>query len=206
MRNLRRAVATPLLLLAFVWSIPAPAVAAANNVTVVTNTKDDSFVWKQSFKITRVNGDTVDQVNAAVATASCARCRTAAVAFQVVLATGDARNVGIQNWAIALNENCDLCATYAGAYQMLVTTHDQVHFTESGTAQIEQIKQDLQALIAGATFGPTEPGDDPLDISEIRAFDGQVSALFERLRQVVRTELVRSGGGSIDAVVDVELV
>jgi hypothetical protein len=205
MRNLRRALATSLLMFAFVGNLPAPAVAAANNVTVVTNTKDGSFVWKQSFKITRVNGDTVDQVNAAVATASCEQCRTAAVAFHVVLATGEASNVGIQNIAFAFNEGCNLCATYAGAYQLLITTHDQVHFTESGSAQIDQIKLELQTLIAGATFGPTEPGDDPIDLSEIMAFDREVSALFDRLEAVVRSELVRSGGGQVDEVVEVDL-
>jgi hypothetical protein len=205
MRNLRRAIATSLLVLAFVWSVPAPATAAADNAAVVTNTENDSYRWRQAFKITRVNGDTIDQSNGAVASASCERCRTVAVAFQVVLGTGDASTVVPENLAIAFNQNCSLCATYAGAFQYVVTPRTQVHFTEKGDAEIDRIKADLQALIAGATFGPTESGDDPHDLTEIQAFDAQVSALFSQLKSVVDAELVRAGGGKTDQNVDVDL-
>jgi hypothetical protein len=87
----------------------------------------------------------------------------------------------------------------------VVTTDQPVHFTESGNEKIDLIKQELKALIASATFGPTEPGDDPLDLTEIQAFDAQVTALFSRLENVVDSELVRVGGGHVDENVDVDL-
>jgi hypothetical protein len=204
MKSLRRTMVFPLLALAFLWGVPTPA-SAVDNAAIAINTKDDTFVSRQAFKITRVNDDVADEANVAWAQASCERCRTAAVAFQIVLITDDAHTVTPFNGAFAVNELCTLCATYAGAFQYVVTTGQPVHFTESGNEKIDLIKQELKALIAGATFGPTEPGDDPLDLTEIQAFDAQVTALFSRLENVVDSELVRVGGGHVDENVDVDL-
>jgi hypothetical protein len=206
MRKLRRVLTIPMLVFGLIWVAPTPAGAVADNIAVAVNTKDDTYRWRQAFKIVRVNGDVVDQANAAAATASCERCRTVAVAVQVVLITGDPHTVTPLNIALAINENCNLCATYAGAFQWVITTNGPVHFTEAGSAEIDDIREDLAALIAGATFGPTEPGDDPLDTTEIEAFDLEVEAIVHRLDAVLANEVVRSGGGNILTTEDVDLL
>jgi hypothetical protein len=89
---------------------------------------------------------------------------------------------------------------------VVITTNGPVHFTEVGSAEIDDIREDLSALIAGATFGPTEPGDDPLDTSEIEAFDLEVEALVHRLDAVLANEVLRSGGGNITTTEDVDLL
>lgn len=173
-----------------------PAVAAADNTAVIVNTKDDTFAWRKAFKITRSNGDDVLESNGAAAVSSCERCRTAAVAFQVVIATGTGSTVAPENVAIALNQGCVSCATYAGAYQLTITPHTQVRFTEAGNAEIDAIRAELQTLLAGASFGNS--------FEEIEAFDAQVGALFDRLVEVMHREVVLVGNGTVSTDVDVD--
>lgn len=195
MRRVRRLATLPLIAVMLVGAAPQ-AFAAADNAVVAINTKDDTFVWRQGFKITRSNGDTVDESNGAAAVSSCERCRTAAVAFQVVLATGTASTVTPTNLAVAINQECLSCGTYAGAFQVAITTHTQVHFTEPGNERIDQIRSDLQTLIAGATFTN--------DLDEIHAFDLQVEALYDQLVAVVYAEMVAAGGGTLATDVSVD--
>jgi hypothetical protein len=197
MRTFRRIAVLPLIVVALVSGAPH-AYAAADNAAVAINTKDDTFVSREAFKIARVFGDTVDESNGAAAVSSCERCRTAAVAFQIVIATGAASNVTSDNLAIALNQECLSCATYAGAFQLIVTPHTQMRFTEAGNEQIDRIRAELHLLVDSATFGPT--------FEEIDAFNTEVDALFERLKAVVAGELVAAGGGNLTEDVDVETV
>src|SRR3990170_390951 len=181
MRTFRRIAILPLIAVTLVTGAPQ-ALAAADNSAVAINTKDDIYVSRQAFKITRVADDLVDESNGAAAVSSCERCRTAAVAFQVIIATGTASTVTSTNLAIALNQECLSCATYAGAFQLIVTPHTAMRFTESGNERIDRIRAELQALLDAATFGPT--------FEEIDAFNARVAALFEQLKTVVHTELV----------------
>ncbi len=196
MRTFRRIAILPILAVTIVSSAPT-AWAAADNSAVAINTKDDAYVWRQAFKIGRVAGDDVDESNGAAAVSSCERCRTAAVAFQVIIATGDATNVTSTNLAIAINQECLSCATYAGAFQAILTPHQPMHFTEAGNAAIDRIRADLQALIGSATFTN--------DFEQIDAFNTQVDALWEQVKVVLRTELVQAGGGNLSTDVDLDL-
>jgi hypothetical protein len=195
MRTFRRIAILPLIVVALVSGAPH-ALAAADNSAVAINTKDDVYMSRQAFKITRVADELVDESNGAAAVSSCERCRTAAVAFQVIIATGTASTVTSTNLAIALNQECLSCATYAGAFQLIVTPHTAMRFTEAGNERIDQIRAELQMVLGSATFGPT--------FEEIDAFNAQVAALFEQLKIVVRAELVEAGGGSLTQDVDVE--
>jgi hypothetical protein len=194
MKKLRRAALLPLVAVLFASGTPV-ATAAADNVAVAVNRKDDTYVSRHAFKITRSNGDEVLESNGAASVSSCERCRTAAVAFQIVVATGEGSTVAPQNVAIAINQECISCATYAGAYQLTITPRTQVHFTEPGNEAIDEIRAQLQALLAGASFGNST--------EEIAAFDAQVGALFHRLMDVVDHELALVGGGTISTDVDV---
>ena len=196
MKRLRRVVLLPLVAVLFASGAPV-ATAAADNAAVAVNERDDSYVSRQAFKITRSNGDEVLESNGAAAVSSCERCRTAAVAFQVVIATGTGSTVAPQNVAIALNQECTSCATYAGAYQLTVTPHTEMHFTPAGNQEITEIRGDLLALLDGASFTNSLP--------EIDAFDSQVDALFDRLVAVVRGEMVLVGGGVVEIDADVDI-
>jgi hypothetical protein len=198
MKTLRRTIAIPLLVLGFLWSGPLPAVASDDNVALAINTKDDTYRWKRALKVTRVDDATVDAGNVAWAQSSCERCRTAAVAVHIVLITGNPDVVTPVNLAVALNENCVSCATYAGAWQFVVTTGQQVHFTEAGSAKIEQIREDLKLLLAGATFGPT--------LDEIDAFNTEVDNLVSQLVPVLENEIVRNGtNGEVETTEETDL-
>src|SRR3954454_20672237 len=78
--------------------------AGPSNVAGAVNTRDASTVFRIAFDVRRVNGSTVDPVNAAVAVASCASCRTVALAMQVVLVFARARTFTPVYLAVALNE------------------------------------------------------------------------------------------------------
>jgi hypothetical protein len=193
MKRIRRLTVLPIL--AFVLATGAPsAMAAADNSAVAINQKDDTYVWRQAFKITRSNGDDVVESNGAAAVSQCERCRTAAVAFQVLIATGSASTVTPDNVAFAFNDGCFECATYAGAFQLIITPKTQIHFTESGNDEIDAIRAELQSVIAHAAFDPS--------VEQIDIFNAQVRSLFERLVTVVDGEMVRVGGGGISTDVD----
>jgi hypothetical protein len=193
MKWLRRLMVLPLVAIVLTSGAPS-AFAAADNVAVAINHTDDAFVSRQAFKITRSNGDDVLESNGAAAVSRCERCRTAAVAFQVLIATGPATNVAPNNLAIAFNEGCTSCATYAGAFQLIVTPRTQMHFTEAGNAEIDRIRNELIAIVRSASFGP-----DPV---EIDAFNAEVDALFDQLVAIVYAEMVEAGGGVITTDVD----
>jgi hypothetical protein len=195
MKELRRATALSVLTLVLFTGAPA-ATAAADNAAVAINERDDAYVWRQAFKITRSNGDDVLESNGAAAISRCERCRTSAVAFQVLIATGTASTVAPDNVAIAFNEGCLSCATYAGAFQLIVTPRTPVHFTEAGNAEIDRIRERLQTLVRSASFGPS--------LVEIDAFNDEVASLFDDLVAIVSAEMVRAGGGQISTDVDVE--
>jgi hypothetical protein len=161
---------------AVAYGAPASARAGHDNVVAVTNWKDDSYKYRFSLKITRVNGEVVDESNAAVAAASCSRCETVAVAFQVLLVMSDPDVVTPTNLAIAVNENCDSCQTLASAYQWVIATGGRLRLTHDGIRQVNEIRHDLHDL----------------KHVEMSIFDLQarISDLAAQLQNVLATELV----------------
>ena len=159
-------------------SLASPAVAQ-DTAAVAVNTKDGSSIFRLAFAIKRAAGDVVDNANAAVSFASCTDCQTVAISIQIVFITGDADVVTPQNIAIAINQNCTFCDTLASAYQWVLTTDGQVHFTAEGNRAIAQIRHDLRGLRDSGLSGP-----------EIQA---RVAELMQRLAHVLRNELVAAG-------------
>ncbi len=156
--------------------------ARADTAAVRVNTKDDSSLFKLAFGIRRVMNGVVDESNAAVAYASCERCRTVAISIQIVLVMSDPTTVTPTNVAVAVNENCSLCETFAAAYQFVVSTRGPVRFTSQGERDLEDIRSQLADL----------KDNSDLTIAEIQQ---RVSALVDRLRTVLATELVPVGPG-----------
>jgi putative peptide zinc metalloprotease protein len=146
------------------------------NTAVVINERDDSNVFDFAFAIRRVAGDVVDQENVALAYSSCERCRSVAIAIQIVLASGSPSIVTPQNVAVAVNENCTLCETFATAYQFVITGDTELEFTKEGRKELKRITREIRRL-----------NDRRLSLDEIRT---RLDALIERLRVVLRTQLV----------------
>ena len=161
--------------------------AGDDNAAVAINTKDGASLFKLAFDIRRVAGDVVDSQNAAVAYSQCERCRTVAIAIQVVLVSSSPSVVTPQNVAIAVNESCNLCETFASAYQFVLGTGGPVRFTQDGRKDLHEIRKDLKELRAS-----------DLSAAEL---DTEVDAIVDRLRGVLETQLVPVGSGQ-DAVAE----
>jgi putative peptide zinc metalloprotease protein len=182
-----------LLLAALFFGVAQPGVARAedggegrsgDNAAVAINTKDGSSLFRLAFSIRRVAGEVVDNQNIAFAYASCESCRTTAIAIQIVLVEGSPSTVTPVNVAVALNENCTLCQTFASAYQFVVGTNGPVRFTAAGRRELAQIRKALRDL-RKEDLTPAE-------------LDARVKALMERVRRVLAQELVPIARGSGD--------
>jgi putative peptide zinc metalloprotease protein len=164
------------LVAAVTFSALPSAAQAGDNAAIAINTKDGSSVFKLAFAIRRVAGDVVDETNGAVAYASCTSCQTTAIAIEIVLVTGDPSTVTPTNVAVAVNESCNLCDTFASAYQFVVSVDGPVHFTPEGLHELRDIRKELRDLKG-------------LSNDEIRA---RLPGLMARLKTVLQTQLVRS--------------
>jgi putative peptide zinc metalloprotease protein len=171
--------------LAFVFLVAllglgAPATARADdNAAVAINTKDGSSIFKFAFSIRKVASGVVDQTNAAVAYSSCTDCQTVAVAIEIVLVTGDPSVVTPTNVAIAINDQCTLCISVADAYQWVLGTGGNVHFSDHGMQEIRRIVNEIRDL-----------GKSGLSAAEIQA---RLEELVKQLAQVIVDDLVASG-------------
>src|SRR5207244_2113942 len=108
------------LLLALLAAFAGPSLAHATggNAAIAINTKDDSSLFKFAWAVRHVMSDVVEEQNAAVAYAQCESCQTTAIAIEIVLVESDTTsNVSPTNEALAINQGCTLCDTFASAYQ-----------------------------------------------------------------------------------------
>lgn len=152
-----------------------------NNEVVVLNVTDGSFKNRAGFGTARITGDTVDSQNAAAATSSCSDCRTVAVAVQVVLVQSNTHTATPNNLAIALNQNCSRCESYAGAFQYVVSTGGLVRFTAEGESRMAAIQNEIRDL-AGQRLPFPE-------------LDARLGELVDQLWATVDQEMVRLGVG-----------
>jgi putative peptide zinc metalloprotease protein len=90
------------------------------------------------------DGGPVDNVNEALALASCTECTTMAAAFQSIFIVGDADVVVPQNIAVAVNYECESCRTHAVAVQ-LVATLTRMPGPEA-MARLERVWDELESL------------------------------------------------------------
>lgn len=162
-------------------ALPSPAYAEGGDTAAVAiNTKDGFDIFRLAFQVRRTSADVVDNSNGAVAFASCTDCQTVALAIQVLLISGyDSSTVAPENVAIAINQECVACETLASAYQFILTSEGNVHFTAEGSKRLAEIRKALQELRKS-----------DLSIEEIQA---KLDALMDDLAAVLSTELVASG-------------
>ncbi len=144
-----------------------------DNQALSVNTTDDTVTYDTAFALIWADGDTpVDNTNEAYALASCDNCAAVAVAFQVVLVTGQADVAVPQNVSVALNYDCTSCLTYSLAVQLFVTLDGPLG--DDAMAALDQLWQQIAAY--GDNIGQV-----PLD--EIQAqltdFEHQILAIIQ---------------------------
>lgn len=167
----------PALAVALALAAPGQALAQSGDSSAAAiNTTDGSSVFKLAFDIRRVMNGVVDQQNAALAYASCESCEAVAISFQIVLVMSDPSVVSPENLAVAINESCSLCTTYAGAFQFVFGNGGRVRFTGAGQKELSEIRNELRAL-EGADLTGAE-------------LSSRVDALATRVRTVIATEVV----------------
>ena len=109
---------------AFPFALPS-APRPGDNQALAVNGTDGSTVYDVAVAlVTLTDGADVRNANTAWALASCTRCTTVAVAFQVVLVVGQSDVVVPVNAAVAANSACISCLTQALAVQLVVTLKD----------------------------------------------------------------------------------
>lgn len=181
MDRLRRTVAAAILAVASLALAGPVSAAAGDNDAQAINTEDGTSVFAFAFDIRRVADGVVDQTNTAVAYASCERCQTVAVAIQIVLVSGGADVVNPENVAVAVNENCVSCDTFASAYQFVIGGDGPVRFTSEGNRRLRDIRARLREL-------SRREGEEGLTTADIQA---EVEAIIVEVRDVLANDLVR---------------
>lgn len=138
------------MLVAILLVLSPAAAFAQDNTSVEINQKDGSTEFDFSFSIVRSMADIVDEVNAAVAVASCDNCKTYAVAIQVVLVMNDPSVVEPTNLALAMNIDCTSCQTAALAYQLVQSTGGVVRLSPEAEQEIAELRKEMHDLAKAA--------------------------------------------------------
>lgn len=146
------------------------------NVVRVVNQSDARFILRGSIDLNRIPGPNVGPVNFAYAQASCADCRTLAVALQINLYERGAPKVTPQNAAVAVNVRCSGCATGAYAAQYVIPVDELNAVPRDVDALAREMDAELRELGAAANQGSITP-DDAM---------ARLDALVERFRQLAQ--------------------
>jgi len=118
-----------------------------DNAAIAVNAADGSSVFRLAFSVRRVaGGQAIDQTNTAIAYASCQDCQTVALAFQVILVQGSAGDIVPENTAIAYNDQCTSCLTYASATQLVLGTGGLSKLTAEGKERLRALEDSLLSL------------------------------------------------------------
>jgi putative peptide zinc metalloprotease protein len=169
----------------WVFPIDRPlAPGEGDNQALAVNTTDGTVTYDVAFALVWEDGrGTVDNTNEAYALASCKDCAAVAVAFQVVLVTGQADVAVPQNVSVALSSNCVDCLTYSLAVQLFVTLDHPL--SADAAAQLDRLWQQITA------FG-AQLQDVPLD--QIQA---QLSDYESQILAITQVDPATDGGPSV---------
>lgn len=162
-------------------TLPGGGGGNINNEVVVINTVDGRSAHRAGAGVALVTGDDAHNQNAAAATSSCSDCRTVAVAAQaVIIQRTDATTIAPRNFAIALNEGCVRCQTFAAAYQLVFTTDGLVRFSAGARERLAGMEGQLRAVAS----------DEGLSFPDMEA---RLDAIVEEMWGVVTSELQAVG-------------
>lgn len=191
MTFLRRSVLAVLLVAVGAISIGASPASAQertgdDNIAVAVNTEDGASVFRLAFSIRMAHDDVVDQTNTAIALASCTDCQTVALAFQVVLVRGDVDVATPENLALAYNDQCVECVTYASATQIVLGFDGPLRFTPEGRQRLNELDRALRDLEERAA---------ELTLAQLNA---EVQAAKQELVSILAEEIVEVDQGRAD--------
>lgn len=179
---MRRAVAA--VIVCFSLAVGAqPALAhgggGADNIVQVNNQSDGQLKSRARAALAHDPGPTVANQNLALARSSCVDCRTVAVAVQVVLIEGSVTDFRPLNAAVAYNEECVRCQTFAFARQEILSPGRPVELSDEAEGRIDAIQARMRALAAS---------DEPF--AQLAA---DLDGLTDQLVAVVEAEVARAG-------------
>lgn len=152
---------------------------SGDNVVSVENYRDDSLRVRSRTSVAHARGDTVANQNVASAYASCTDCRTVAAAVQVVIVEGRPSDFRPLNLAVALNENCLRCQTFAYSRQVVLSPSTRVSFSDDAEDAIEEINEQIKEVARSQRSFAKMTAD--------------LDHLTEQLASVVRGEIQRAG-------------
>ncbi len=153
---------------------------SGDNAAVAINRTDDSSRFRFAYDLARESDEVVDNENTAFAYANCERCRTTAIAVQIVLVSSTPSTVTPKNVAVALNENCSHCQTFSTAFQFVVGVEDaSVRFTKTGKDELHRILAEFRDL--------------KRETYTLEEFHTRTGALADDIRTVLRTQLAPKG-------------
>jgi hypothetical protein len=130
-------------------------------------TGPDQVVWAKTtgtnatdllsgVQVGRYKGDNLQSTNVARADSTdCTDCRTVAVAVQAVLVKGNPQTQEPKNAAIAINQNCVGCTTYAFASQYVVATERRTVLTDRGRDRIAALRDQI-GMAAQSNLSPDD--------------------------------------------------
>lgn len=147
------------------------------NSAIAYNTESGSSLFEFAFAIRHVMGGVVDQQNVAVAWSKCDSCQTTAIAIEIVLVSGTPSTVAPQNVAVAVNESCTLCDTFASAYQFVIGADGPVHLTGQGMRDLRRIRKEIESW-----------GRQKLTNEQIKTL---LPGVVARIKEILATQLVR---------------
>jgi putative peptide zinc metalloprotease protein len=170
---------------------PAHAQTAAggpNHVVLATTAADCSALGRSGLQVAPTAADTVASANIARALAhDCTGCRSAAVAFQAVLMTGDPHTVVPGNAAVAENAACNRCVSFAFAFQYDLTTPGPVRLSLSGLQEIQRIRDGIAAIADETAAAPQA------DLAFLNAQRDRLDALGAEFQATIDRELLTVG-------------
>jgi hypothetical protein len=118
-----------------------------DNVATAHAQADGANEFDLAWEVRHERKGDVDHRNLARAIGQCTDCKATAIAFQVVLASGDRIGaVAPENKAYAINSECTRCVTHAAARQFVRVVDRPVKFTREGREALEQARRALRAL------------------------------------------------------------
>jgi hypothetical protein len=173
---------------------------AAGAEATDTGTGPDQVVWAKTtgtnaadllsgVQVGSFKGDNLQSANVARGESTdCTDCRTVAVAVQAVLVKGSPQIAEPKNVAIAINQGCLRCTTYAFAYQYVVTTEDRVRLTWRGRARVSVLRDEIDT-VAHSDLSPDD-------------LNARLNALAADFRTAIDTDLARQDEDIEDRDID----
>jgi hypothetical protein len=154
--------------------------AGQDNIVMVTNTAGGDLKARSRTTVSHNPGPTVSNQNYAEAYAhDCTGCRTVAAAVQVVVVEGSTTSFTPTNAALAINENCHSCQTFAYANQYVFSPLRPVELSDSAREQLAEVRDQIAEVVRSQKPFPQMSAD--------------LDSLSSQLISIVRAEIQRAG-------------